>query len=287
MFLFGLIGLILIIFSYLMNLTAFMAEPWGLIIPHYLFIIGAWMLLEFINSKLNHKSLFLRLMKKDFLAVKIVGIGFLAGAVFEFYGVFISNLWHSYFQNWSPLQQMIHYPLGILVGYGLPALVYYDLYQIVSYFAKNQPVKKIKLHLGWFKCLLFLGVAFLLIPLILYPFSFSWHPLLRGLLFGFCLIGIWLILEFFEIQKHENTFIMILLKHNFKPLVAVIICSVIISLSWEFLNSIRPSWIYQNLPFMEATILGIPLGVILGWPLLFVIYFSFYNLCSKNKEQFW
>ncbi len=283
------IGAIAIISAYLLNITEIIpALPFGLIIPHYLFIIGFFLIVEKINLYLNKDSLLKRIKKKDYLGLKIFLIGTIIGILFEVYGVLISNLWYSYFQNWSLNEQMIHYLLGIIVGYSLPSLVYFDLYKIISFFMKKRN-EKVRVMLpkkvGYF--LFCVGIFSLMIPILMYKPSLSWNPILRGLLFSFCLLGIWLILEYFEIKKHENTFLNCLFTRRFKPLLIILVCSFIISISWEVLNKLRPSWIYQNMPLMEVTIFGLPLGLIIAWPTLFVIYFSFFNIISKKKERMW
>ena len=279
----GILGITLIISAYVLNLTKIIsAYPIGLILPHYFFIIGAFLFLDDLNSKFNKDSILDRLKKRDFLIFKLIFIGIIIGVIFEIYGVFISNLWYSYFNSWPIKKQMIHYPAGILVGYGLPSLVYYDLYKIISKFFKKNKIKKSNKN---FRLLFLVGIMFLSIPLLLYPTSLSWNPIFRGFLFALCLLGFWFILEYFGWKSQKKSFLMDLLNMNIKPLFILLLCSLIISVSWENLDFLRHSWVYQTLPFMNITLLGLPLAIILGWPLLLVVYFSFYELVIE--KGFW
>ncbi|MAG20004.1 hypothetical protein CL618_01060 [archaeon] len=286
---YGFVGILLIIVAYIMNLTKTIpADPFGLILPQYFFIIGAFLFLDALNFNLNKNSILNRLRKKDFLIFKLIFVGLIIGLIFEVYGVFISNLWYSYFQFWSLERQLIHYPSGLLVGYGLPALVYYSLYKVLAKFINFRTFKKsIKLNNAFFKFLLILGLIFLSIPILLYSSSLNWDPILRGILFGFCLLGLWFVLEYFENKSHRSTFLTTLLQGNWKPLSILLISSFIISVSWENLDFMRHSWTYHNLPFMNVVVFGLPIMIILGWPFLFICYFSAYKIIFKDNEEIW
>ncbi len=286
---YGFVGIVLFIFSYFLNYTRIIPEEYfALIIPHYFFIIGLFLLFDALDFKLHKTSLIHRMKNKNHLILKLILVGSLIGIIFEFYGVYISNLWYSYFQDWPLLKYLPHYFLGILVGYGLPALMYFSAYKVVSTLIKKKDHKhKLKIPKNIFLVLLIIGFLFLSLPLIFYKKSLEWNPIGRGLLFGFCLIGLWFIFEYFEYKQHKRTFLTTLFQTNFKPLLSMIIISIIVSISWEFLNVLRPSWIYQNLPFINGVIFGLPIAIIIAWPMLFVVYFSAYRIIFKDKERIW
>jgi len=286
---YGIIGILLVILSYFLNYTQIIPERYfALIIPHYFFIIGLFLFFDALDFKLNKTSLIHRMKNKNHLMLRLVLVGSVIGIVFEIYGVYISNLWYSYFQNWPLLKSLPPYFLGILVGYGLPALMYFSAYKVVSTLIKKKYHKhKLKIPKGIFTILLIIGIIFLIIPIIFYKQSLEWNPIVRGSLFGFCLIGLWLIFEYFEHKQHKHTFLTTLFQTNFKPLLSMIIMSLIISISWEYLNVLRASWIYQNIPFINITILGLPIAIIIAWPMLFVVYFSAYRIIFKDKERIW
>lgn len=286
---YGFIGILLVLFSYFLNYTKIIPlKYFGLIIPSYFFIIGLFLLFDALNIYLNKTSLIHKLRNKNHSLLKLIFVGFGIGIVFEIYGVYISNLWYSYFQNWFLIPYLVHYFLGILVGYGLPALMYFNAYFVISTLIKKKDYKnRFKISNNFFIVLLVIGSIFLFLPLVLYRYSLVWPSVIRGLLFGFCLIGLWFIFEYFEHKLHQNTFLISLLQTRFKSLFSLLIISVIVSISWECLNVLRPSWVYQNLPLMKFTILGLPVAIIIAWPMLFVVYFSVYRVIFRNKDRIW
>ena len=298
---YGFLGIFLVILSYLFNFTLFIPEKYlGLILPHFFFIIGLFLFFDASNFMLHRRSLLYGVKDREYLALKLLSLGFILGIIFEWYGVYISDLWYSYFQSYFQAGHSfyfwMHYFLGLLAGYGLPSLMYFSAYDFFSSLLKmNHFLKKAFANKGFFitvseKAFLFLGLIgtiFLILPIVLFRQSLNWNPVIRGLLFGFCLLGLWFILEYIEHRMHRHTFLTTLLHKNFIPLLTLLIISVVVSLSWESLNVLRPSWVYHHLPLMGFTFFGLPVTLIIAWPMLFVIYFSAYRIIFNDKKRIW
>lgn len=288
---YGLIGLALVVIAFLLNLLEVLpAYPFGLVIPHYFFTIGFWLFLDSIDFMINKSSILHKIKKKHLLFFYLFLAGILIGIIFEFYGVFIADAWSSYFNSWPLLKQIIHYPLGIIVGYGIPVLMYISLFRISLTIAKKEFGKFGKrllpnnIESSIFRYLGVTGLIFLVIPLVLYQFSLYWNPLIRVLLFGFCLIGLWFLLEHIEYRQHKQSFLKDLFEGKWTELISVVLTAVIVSLLWENLDFIRPSWMYKNLLFENVKFLGLPVLLILGWILLILVYLSFFRVILRKKE---
>jgi len=66
------------------------------------------------------------------------------------------------------------------------------------------------------------------------------------------------------------------------PIIALIVGAIITGFIWEYLNRLRPVWGYINLPFIDIRIAGVPVVILLGWVLLFIVYLSFYRAVSQT-----
>lgn len=291
---YGLAGLALIAIAFLLNLSKSLpAYPFSLVIPHYFFTIGFWLFLDSVDFMINKSSILHKIRKRHMLLFYLFLTGILIGVILEFYGVFIAGVWASYFNAWPILKQIMHYPLGIIVGYGIPVLMYISLFRISLTLTKKEFGKFGKkiipknLENNFFRYLGIFGLIFLIIPLLLYQSSLSWNSVTRGLLFSFCLIGLWFILEHIEYRQHKESFLKDLFEGKWLPLIAVIITATIISIIWENLDFIRPSWTYKNLLFINLKFLGLPLLLIAGWMLLIIIYLSFFRIILNSKEKIW
>lgn len=291
---YGLIGLSFVIIAFLLNLFELLPTyPFGLVIPHYFLTIGFWLFLDSIDFMINKSSILHKIKKKHILFFYLFLTGIFIGIIFEFYGVFIADIWSSYFNLWPILKQIIHYPIGIIVGYGIPVFMYISLFRIsltllkkeFGEFGKKLISKNLENNI--FRYLGIIGLIFLIVPLTLYQFSLYWNPVMRGLLFGFFLLGLWFLLEHIEYRQHKQSFLKDLFEGDWRPLIGVIITATIISIVWENLDFIRPSWIYKNILFMNFKFLGLPVLLIPGWMLLILIYLSFFRIILKSKEKIW
>lgn len=282
------LGVLLIIIAYFLNITKFIPIlPLGLALPNILFLVGMWLFFDYFDFELNKDSILHKIVKKPIIILYLFFIGLGLGIIFELYGVLISNLWYSYFQSWNFLSWFFHYFLGIFWGYALSFLMFIAIYRTIVGIIKKITHKKLSKKVKWDKVLMnilfVIGIIFLMVPFILWKFSINWHPILRGFIFAFFLIGLWFIFEFAEYERHKQGVLIKVLHGYFAPFIALAIEAVIISISWENLGFLRPSYIYQNILFENIKLLGIPIQIVLGWIPLIIIYISAYNLIFKEK----
>ena len=189
--------------------------------------------------------------------------------------------------------EALGYLKSITFGYGVPILMYYSIYRVIlTLLSKKFGTLGVKLTSHKkegmiFKALGVIGIVLFLVPLFISTFYAFENPILRGLLFSFTLIGMWFILEFIEYSRHERSLLKDIFHGFWNPVLALVIGAVATGFVWEFLNLLKPSWIYKNYPLGEYALFGVPVVILLGWILLFVVYLSFYRAVFRGREDVW
>jgi len=276
---YGLIGLVMIIFSYFLG-VGFERIPF----LHLSFEIGYWLFFDSIAFHLSGSSLLHRIWMRKRLLFYLIFVGALAGAAFDFYGVLLTRVWE------YPVVTDIFGFVNLYVAWGVVLLMYYSSYRVFSIIIRKEFGefgKKLiskpheKLVFSWVGIL---GSLLLIIPIVAYLFPANYPNLI---LFASSLFGLWFISEYVEYKRHERSLLKDILEGYWNPLVAIIVGSVVCSLVWEFLNIKTGSWLYKNLPFMNLEVLGIPVLVVVGWPALYVIFLSFYRAFFKGRDRIW
>ena len=275
---YGVLGITLIIVSYILRASG------SLILITETFVIGYWLFFDAIDFMISGTSLIHKIKKKHSLMPILVITGIFIGILFEIFGVMISNLWA--YTNFT----IFFYVDGIIFGYGFPILMYYSAYRVVLHLVRNKFGKFGKKLVSrneetlFFSVLSYVGIACTLVPLLIIPYLDLLDPVPRGMLFGLTLVGIWFLLESIEYKQHKRSLIKDVFEGYWNPAVAIVIAAIMTGISWELFNTVDFAWKYQNLPFNDTTVLGVPIAVIIGWIPLLIIYLSFYRVISKSKK---
>lgn len=95
----------------------------------------------------------------------------------------------------------------------------------------------------------------------------------------------WMIFEYLEYKRGEESFLLHLLKGDLVPFFAIIIGSLITSIIMEFFNLPILIWKYTNIPNGDILFLGIPLVVIILWPFQYLFFISLYHLIYKHETK--
>lgn len=285
---YGLIGLTLVIISFLLNI--FQLIPTNLLSVNPLFVIGFWLFFDALDFKLNKTSILHKISKKHILFVHLILIGIFIGLFSDFIGIFLTDLWDWYYTGLPLWLQVLSYVKGLIFGYGFPILMYYSAYRVflsvirkeVKSFGKRITSKKFEKKLfSWFGVL---SVVFLGLALVMYLFSFKFKGFLLA---AFSTIGLFLILEYIEYKQHKRSFLKDIFEGRWRPIISVIITAVVIGFIWEYLNVKGLRWEYSNFPFISFTIFGVPLVVILSWIPFVILYLSFYRAVIRGKDEVW
>lgn len=288
---YGFVGLTLVMLAFLLNVLDVPAlDPLEFISTTMLFTTGYWLLFDSIDYKLNGTSILHKLRRHHTKFFYLILVGVFIGLVFDFFGAYISDLWE------YPIkvdENVLIYSKAIVFGYGIPIMMYYSIYRVLLHLIRKKlGLFGIKLashrkERRIFRLLGVSGIVMLLVPLLISTFVNLENPILRGLLFSFTLVGLWFILESIEYHEHERSLLKDIFHGYWNPLMALTIGAVATGFVWEFLNLLKPSWTYKNYPLAEFSLFGVPVAILAGWILLFIVYLSFYRAVFRGREDVW
>jgi len=260
------------------------------VIYHYpkfylLFCISYVLILDHFNYKLRKESLINNLFSKKHIKSTIV---FLVGAIVAafvvdyLFGVRLFHiwLWTNYtLINWIVLYTLINFAFIILV---------YETYRIIEYFLlKRIPEKKIiiKNKLKIQMTFIILAIIGFIIPLANFIF-FGEKGVNYTMLFPF--ISIFLLSDAY-LTKFKTPITFNIIKHNRVSIYSILLTSLIIIFTHEFINTFAYQWKYINIPFMQLQVINIPIAVLIGWIPLILFCISFVELIvqiDKHKKQY-
>lgn len=91
-------------------------------------------------------------------------------------------------------------------------------------------------------------------------------------------IGAWILLcEYVEYRKKRSSLLKDTLHGYFTPIIAVFLCGVTLAITNEIQNFPINLWHYANYPWPGMHIYGVPLFVVLGWPLHIIAFIEFWR----------
>jgi hypothetical protein len=264
---------------------------WGSLVFGALYYIGAIFLAVFAVHKLSGRSILHDLLgtnkrKRSFVKLGLIGAVPFSLAVCDF-GAF----W--YFPYWSP--QMYY-----IFGYVFLGWVLYFLFLTVCYIAfklavdqllpqKSKVKKYYAFELRHYRALGVIGgwIAIMVITVGLQNARWLTHfnfavnkpekPFLYWYWWLIALAGWILLCEFVEYRKRRSSLFKDTIHGYFNPLIAVILCGVTLAITNETQNLRIHLWGYTNYPWPGVLVYGIPLFVIIGWPLHIIAFIEFWR----------
>jgi hypothetical protein len=98
--------------------------------------------------------------------------------------------------------------------------------------------------------------------------------------FPLIFVGAWLILEFLQHRRGRDSLLSSILRGEWITLASVLLPAWIFGLFMETVNTAGHFWRYTNWPLQPYTVLGVPVVVLLLWPLQYVVFLSVYQVVS-------
>lgn len=222
----------------------------------------------------------------------ILIVGAISAIIIEFFGNWIWKLWYypqfsTYFYLSAMLFIQIVYFYFILKGYiAIRAM-------LIAHGFSKKPVKYSRTYRGFFNVLGILGCfgfaigIFQVLGMLNYT-DLSFFNSFR--LTGFNAVNVLLIscslvfiLEFLEYREREDTFLLHLIKGDWTPLVAILVASLLTAITMEGFNVPLSVWLYTNWPYPDIAIAGLPLTVLIAWPIQYVLLISIYRAFYKKE----
>ncbi len=232
-----------------------------------LFALGAYLVLDFIDYKINKTSVMTFFLNRHhwyafpvFLAVSTI-----ACFVVDFVlGVNIAKMWR--WRNYNTFDFMVMF-LFMNVSY---ILGMYEIFRIVHKFFEGKVSNKhlIKFRIGnkmevlMAVCGIVVGVAGFIVPFWV-VLSKSIFPVELVMLMPF--LGLMLIPDSITFLLHGKPIIPEIIRMNLLLVLSLFFTIGIASLGTEILNLFGREWEYLRMPFSSLTVLSVPVAVFIGW----------------------
>ncbi|MBI4099783.1 hypothetical protein HY440_02130 [Candidatus Microgenomates bacterium] len=224
-----------------------------------------------------------------------------AGFAFDGAASYFGALW--FYPFYSTLFYLIAIvALGGFIGYWLTIVISYDAAKEVldEVVGEKDVTRDFRFEKTVYKIFLVLGIAGTAISLhkiglntnFLQNFTFNVTTFKPPYLeFSYVLLltfSLLFVFEFVEYYRHRTSLIKDVIHGYWNPLVAIVLISVVLGIYMEGQNLPIRLWVYVNWPWQEVKIFGLPILVLVVWPLQYVLFLSFYRAFGdRRSEELW
>jgi len=263
---------------------------------YLLFGLGVIFICDYIDLKLSGSSLLVNKKNVSFLR----GFGIAAGTLGVFMDIFIQLLAKMWvFNKIQPWFYIIFLFFGFIFYFEIIAESYFATKSILDKIFKKPKLKSIEnKKLGSIlKPIFVISILIVIFSSIYYGIIYY----LRGGYFHnfgkttdlntslvvpiFLSLALWGIAEFIAFRKNKNSLIKNMLRGYYRPLMAIFLTCLWLGLLMELWNVPVEYWAYNNMPFLDVHIFGIPIIVLLLWPLHYIPFLSWYNVFSEKLPE--
>lgn len=293
-----LIAVVLLALSYLPHLlTPRDYGFWASLVYGALYYIGGAMIADAIIVFLTHKSLIRSVLSDPPVRTSFIKLGLIGAIPFSLAVSTFGGLW--YFPHWTAAE---YYILGyVLLGwpaYFLFLTVCYQAFKLVldliilqrhpvgSYYPYERKMYKAFGVVGGWVAIMVITVG-LQDSRWLTNFHVSVNSPQKPYLYWYWwLIAViaWIVLcEFMEYHRKRSSLLKDMLHGYYTPAIAVMLCGFSLAITNEFQNLPINLWHYANFPWVQTTILNIPLFVILSWPLQIAAFVEFWRAFGDKR----
>jgi hypothetical protein len=258
--------------SFLLGLTFFLYAIFSAVFfnnPRFytLFALGAYLVLDFIDYKINKTSVMTFFLNRHhwYAFPVFLVISTIACFVIDFIlGVNIAKMWR--WRNYSSFDFMLMF-LFMNVSY---ILGMYEIFRIVHKFFEGKVTEKHLLKIRISNrvsilsavCGIIIGILGFIAPF-LTVFSKSAFPV--GFVMFLPFLGLMLIPDSVTFLLHGKPVIPEIVRMNLLLVLTLFFTIVIASLGTEILNLFGREWEYLDMPFSNLTLLNVPIVVFIGW----------------------
>lgn len=249
-----------------------------------LFLLGSWLVLDYLNFRLLGSSVISYLMEKSrhyLITVLVLLNAFFAFIVDYAYGVNIVGMWRWPNYDWVDWVFM----LGAMTLFF--CFVVYETFRLFQFIlSKEFHLKnKKRKHKVFDKALIYLGIMSLAIPIV----NYFWFSNVYGnYLMIFAFIGIWLVCDSITGYMGKETVMDKIIDGDKSTIFSIIATTVFLTVTHEFVNYFAGEWEYVNAPFHNVVIGNVPISVLVGWFPLVIFCIALINLVkalpSKIKD---
>ena len=238
--------------------------------PHFYtaFAFGGWLVLDFIDWKLNKKSIlgfFYNHQHRRAFIIFFIFTTIFCFVIDYIYGVRLSGMW-----QWTDYKT-IHFIRMYLFKNASYVLGMYELYRVIRTIFKkyvfkndttNQKVSSLVISTKIYKLIVVIGFFFILLPLyvlILHSSKFLEYIML------FPFIGMFFIADGFTGILGGRPSILKIFQYNRLYIISLFFTAISGAFVTEIINLFGGEWKYIRIPFPKLTLLKIPVTVFIGW----------------------
>jgi hypothetical protein len=265
-----------------------------------LFMLGIVFISEGITLKFKNYSLLKTLFKSKRNLISYLALSTLGGILLEIYAQWLGKLWiypylntHLYFlvftlgfaMYWLMIVESYLAAKAILdklrKGKKLVTKYYKREGYIYNYFGLFGPLLLAGATLGLYIDYSTVGTYYFSVNEILnYKVNFIFVLL--------AFIGLVFIFEFVEYRKRKTSFLKDLLHEYPVPLFSILFAFLVTALIMETVNTPNNFWVYLNWPYEHITFAGLPVSMLLAWPLHYLGFLSMFRAFSdENSVEIW
>ena len=291
------IFLFLIIFFILSSLLPFIVSsrnPIFLSFSYMSFMIGLGLIFDFFTFQISGNSFILSKKLLQNLKLLLI-VSVIVTLIMEISGNWIGNFW--YFPYYSVKDYFLlifpnffTYTFLMMESFWIFKTLTGNLIGNTEFAKLNKKgllVKIAKVFSGfWIISLITLLIAFFIQdypqPLILTINNIFPNRTPFGIFLIFA-ISLWLFFEGKSFIRGNDTIFFAILNGSYVNLLSVLLASLTTSILFESYNLYFDLWVYENVPLVKASIFGLPLSVILAWPLQYLALIPLYSFFTKKS----
>ncbi len=95
--------------------------------------------------------------------------------------------------------------------------------------------------------------------------------------------GLWLVLEYAAARQRKPSLLAACRHRDWAPLLAVLAAGWLLGLFMETANAALHFWRYTNWPLQNLTLAGVPVVVLLLWPMQYIVFLGLYTVLHRGS----
>lgn len=297
--LYGLVGLAIILFSFLYWYLPSAYLSIGA--ANLLFYYGNILFFDYLSYEFSGWSPLHTRKWRVGLVTQLLLVGLLGGLTLELYAHWLGKFW--YYPHWSFTTYFLIFIPGFAFYFFYLFETYLGVKAVIAYFLKHRHHAILTKHKVLYSALGLVGISGLSAVTVFTFLNATWGSSLYEFLsiinkpiqssapfWPYMLVPLflWFFLEYLEYEHRETSMLSEALEGNLVPLIAIFLSAWISAVVYEVFNLPGGLWRYANVPFADIKLFGIPIVVYLLWPMHYFPIFSLYRvLFKKDTEKMW
>ncbi|OGC51533.1 hypothetical protein A2982_02915 [candidate division WWE3 bacterium RIFCSPLOWO2_01_FULL_39_13] len=289
----------------IISLFPLLNNAWQITLPltlcYIAYCFGIALVSDYIIEKISGESMLKKILSKNTFKGYLT-FSLIMGLLLEGFATYLGGLWYYPFFT-TPTYFLLVVALGGFAIYFLAIFLSYEAIKLIlDKIVKGRKVvtKDFRFEKIMYYILLFIGIILAVPPILninknvsgfggfVFDVSSPKTPYLDFWPLIMLFFALFFIFEFIQHKRHRNSLIKDTMHGYLNPLLAILLVSFILGLYMELQNLPLRLWIYSNWPLSQITIFGLPVVVLLTWPMHYIGFLSAYRAFGKSpSEEIW